>query len=341
MEGAPFLVVDRAYCMWDGDLTRRNLSFVESIDPAYFEYLATTHIEKVECDERHYAAMSMRSGYHHALETFFMLLGASIQAPECVVGWFQKCQPRHLREILNALDVGDRLLNRLGLERVSWADVASRVLLFSYDDEAKLEKTRELFSILWRRFGSDFQNHLHTREYNCAKHGLRIRPGGFELRFGLEETPGIPAALENMSSLGSSRWGSTFHEAAPIDGSPAGKRDPHFRVKEHSLNWDVENVAHGLMMLALSIRNLQSFLKIRGGVDPATVQFTRPQDDDHFEKPWAKHAGALSCGFHENIRESDIRRLSEDEMKQHLARSALRPVEGEDSGVLQSSPTPE
>jgi len=115
-----------------------------------------------------------------------------------------------------------------------------------------------------------------------------------------------------------SMYGSSFYVASPIEGAPSQKRDPHFRVKDCSLNWDAENVAHGIMMTALSIKNLQSFLKIRNGVDPKTAQFTRPVEDDHFDKPWAKHCGPLSCGFHEIISESHIQRLTKHEILARL-----------------------
>jgi len=223
MEGVPFAVVRRPYCLWDRHISQLNLTFIERLDSTYFEYVAETHFERVDTDDRNHASVSLRSGYHHGLETFFMLLGACVQAPECVVGWFQKAQPRHVREVLRSIDTYQRLPNRLGLDRLSWRAIADRVLLFSYEDAEKLTRTRESFAVLWSRLATDYQNDLYTREYNSMKHGLRVRPGGFELRVGLEETPGVAAPPENMKSLGASLYGSSFYVASPVDGAPSGR----------------------------------------------------------------------------------------------------------------------
>ena len=73
-----FAVDETPYCVWEEDLRERNLRFVESIDYRYFEYIATTHAANLEGEDQQRAAIALRTGYHHALETFFTLLKTGV-----------------------------------------------------------------------------------------------------------------------------------------------------------------------------------------------------------------------------------------------------------------------
>jgi hypothetical protein len=97
MQYSIFAVDETPYCVWKHDLKDRNLRFIESVDHEHFTYLAATLAPDLNGEYAQRAAIALRTGYHHALETLFTLLCASFRAPGCVVGWIQKCQTHQLR----------------------------------------------------------------------------------------------------------------------------------------------------------------------------------------------------------------------------------------------------
>ena len=75
MQYSKFAIDDKAWCLWDWDLAARNLNFLNSIDPTYFDYLARAHVNSIESDtDQHNAALALRMSYSHGLETFFAFL---------------------------------------------------------------------------------------------------------------------------------------------------------------------------------------------------------------------------------------------------------------------------
>ena len=81
MNRYPFAVRDQTYCVWDHHLRQRNETFLRSLDGQYFQYLIDVHVPKLEGENAQRAAVTLRAGYHHSLETMFSLLGALTQAP--------------------------------------------------------------------------------------------------------------------------------------------------------------------------------------------------------------------------------------------------------------------
>jgi hypothetical protein len=317
-----FAVDETPYCVWEEDLRERNLRFVESIDYRYFEYIATTHAANLEGEDQQRAAIALRTGYHHALETFFTLLCAAVQAPGCVVGWIQKCQPGQLRSLVRKIQEGrHHLLNRLGLTVVNWQVLSETINLFSYEDASRLEESKRLFATLWARFASDFLNEYHIKEYNSIKHGFRARAGGFALAVGLEHEYGVPPPAEEMQMVGSSAFGTSFYAAEPIKGSPQVRRDPHFRVRSYALNWRPEVLIPALQLVAISIHNIISRIRIWHGVSAQTVTFIRPEDGSVFDEPWHYSVGVTSMSMDPIILESNIHRLSADELLTELERT--------------------
>ena len=93
MEYSKFAVSDVPYCVWDPELRRTNLEFIEEIDPAYYEYIAGINKEALQDDDgAQYAAMAIRIAYFHGLETLFALLCACAQAP----GLYDRLAPKVL-----------------------------------------------------------------------------------------------------------------------------------------------------------------------------------------------------------------------------------------------------
>jgi hypothetical protein len=283
-----FLVDERPFCLWDIDLKKRNLQFLESLDPSYFEYVANLHIQNISEDdarnkESQHAALAMRTSYSQALETLFALISAFIQAPRCIAAWINLYQNHELRNVIDKIHNRKPLLSQIKFELLSWSSIAEIVFQrLVFEDKEKEAAIKNGFAQLWSRFASDFLDKEFTREYNSIKHGLRVRSGGFSFAMGPQSKPGAPA--EKMTLLGKSDFGSGY-----LTDDKIGDLKHHVQLKRHNRNWHPEDLGWGLHMAAMSISNIQSAIKILNGVQPEQVQFHSPTDLSAFLEPW-KHS---------------------------------------------------
>lgn len=315
IENSRFAVSDVPYCVWDPELRRANLEFIEGIDPAYYEYIAATNKGSLQGDGSQYAAMAIRIAYCQGLETLFALLCACIQAPDCIIGWLQKYTLRQLRDLIEVI-INRRatIFCKLNLQSVSLEELSNLINQFNLKDQDEIQQLKESFTTLWHRFAKDFLDDKLIAEYNNMKHGLRVRPGGFSLAFGPEDVPGVPAPPEKMSYLGGSDFGSSFFRSEGI-GNEIDKRNPtHFRLKSHSLNWDPEGLSHGLNLISMSLNNILAFLKVVNGIDAESVKLIYPDNESYFEAPWRPSYSIGFSGIHSIICEEDIIRFSKDEI---------------------------
>lgn len=284
-----FAVGKDVYCCWEYDLPERNNRFLSSIDGEYFDYVAHRHLDQIEGENRQHAAVALRAGYHHGLETLFSLLGALCQAPGAVPAWIPKCNNTALRELVEVLCRGGMVLTQAGSQRISLDDLAVLVHQYCWPDDQPAGATGERFGKLWHRFAADFLDTHHVAEYNSIKHGFRVSHGGFVLRVGIEEGYGIPAPEANMQTIGSSHFGTSFYEAIPI--LPDGSSKHHFRIRHRSLNWRAEAMVQRMQLLAWFINNVIGALRCLNGALPSTVRFCRPEEPTAFEAAWDWNVG--------------------------------------------------
>jgi hypothetical protein len=239
MQYSKFVVNEWPWCVWEEDLPNRNLELINSLDPTYFKYLANVHRQSFETGEhQQHAALALRTSYAHGLETFFAILFATIQAPDCVIGWLQKYDAKDLRQLIEKVQQGRPIRSKLRSQPHSWQAVAHMVLppIAFQDTREQEDKIKEQFAASWARFAQDFLEDKSTQEYNSIKHGFRISNGGFSLSIGKADTWGIPAPPERMQALGGSEYGSSFFTAERIvDHENAENITPHskhhFRVR--------------------------------------------------------------------------------------------------------------
>jgi hypothetical protein len=157
MQFSKFAIDDKAWCLWDWDLSRRNLNFLNSVDPTYFDYLARTHVNSVESDkEQHNAALALRMAYSHGLETFFAFLFAAIQAPDCVLGWVHKYDISQIKSLLQKMNDRQQILSKIEITPMTWKNIANSILLFSLDDKEKEKRINQGFAYAWKQFANDF-----------------------------------------------------------------------------------------------------------------------------------------------------------------------------------------
>lgn len=312
MQYSKFVVDIAPYCVWEWDLAERDLEFINSIDPKYFLYLADVHARALENDASdQHAALALRTAYVHALETFFALLFATIQAPDCIVGWLHKYQIRDLRNLIEKIDRRQPVFSKLRIDPFTWQGIASAVLSpLSLEDKEKEQRIKQRYGELWQRLAREFRDEATSKEYNSIKHGLRVKAGGFTLAIGLEDTPGVPAPRERMRSMGGSEFGASYFVPERI-----GDHTLHFRVRRYSRNWRPERFVYGLHLLSFSMENILGFVKIgMHQVDPGKVTFCWPSDDAAFDELWKPIGGPTGFSMVSVIHADHIKAFSKEEI---------------------------
>lgn len=310
IQQARFAVHERPYCVWGWDLHQRNLDFLVGLQPDYFSHMASRHGPELEGDEGQVSALALRTAYGQALETFFALVCAIIQAPVCVVGWMQFYRQEDLEAMVRAITDGHGCLSMLQFPSWSWRSVSDACSVgLVLDDKAKEAAIRKGFGSLWSRLAADFLDEGVREEYNQLKHGLRVRPGGFRLALGREDTPGVPAPPENMFSLGGGAFGTSYSHPERL-----GSTKRHFLLKSSYRNWEPGALAGRLQLLEMSINNLVSWAETLNGVDASTVQFAWPAPIEAFDHCLKERPGAFSFSLGRTLDASMITELSEQEI---------------------------
>jgi hypothetical protein len=313
MDNTIIVVNNEPYCIWDHDLKGRNNEFLESIDVEYFDYVLNTHLS-TEDEKR--AAVSLRMSFHHVLETMFSLLGSYVQAPDCAYAWIIKCSTTDLREVVRRVNQGDKsLFAKLKLTDVSWQAIAELIFCCYMPSTEKNKITIELFARLWQRLAYEFLDQDYIDEYNSLKHGFRIRAGGFALAVGLEHQYGVPPPADEMKLIGKSEYGSSFFKLEPIGPE---KKNRSLRSRRISLNWKIEKITLLIQLISMSINNITSALKFLNGYSPSSLKFTRPTEDDDFEKPWLYSPGVTRFNMDFTIDENSVVPTNRKELLERL-----------------------
>lgn len=313
-----FLVGERAFCLWDQDIKKLNLDFLNGIDPEYFEYLADTNFEKLgdEKEDIHqHAALAIRTAFSQGLETLFALIFASVQAPHCVPAWMNKYKNSELYDLVRKVSKYESFLSLLKTQHVvDWkalSNVVHDALIL--EDKEKEISIKNGFGSLWSQFATIYLQDGFSEEYNSIKHGLRVRSGGFSFAMGVEDKPGIPAPAERMVLMGKSKFGTSYYDVEEIEDL---KR--HVQITRSSRNWDPEDMVWGLKLISLSISNIVSALRVFNGTNAVEVQFHWPNDLEAFKEPSkrSRSLGVTSSGFKTIIPKEVITAFSKEEIIQ-------------------------
>lgn len=279
-----YAILDEPYCLWDWDVQARAREFLDGIDHGYFEYLALQG-QRLVADPAHglHSAAAMRLGYFHGAETLFLLIGAFIQAPHAPQAFVSECWPAQLRKLLTRLSVGPELeLVCWGPPPMSWDLIARIVCAGSHVDASKIDENVELFAAFWRRLAAEYLDELQIEEHNSLKHGFRVAHYGVSIDIG---PPGVQQPDESQfTSLGGSRFGTSYTRLETVPGAGDSRRSRTSR--RVVVNWSPQSMALALQLIACSINNVVSALKLRNGAAPSTVQFRRFTSNAAFTKPW-------------------------------------------------------
>ncbi|MCC6826351.1 MAG: hypothetical protein IT172_11455 [Acidobacteria bacterium] len=269
-----FVIGKRPFCFWDAEILDINRQFLLDLDPNYFSFLADLYWGILSADEdgsdpksRQYAAVGLRTAYSQGLEVFFSLLFASIQAPNCVFGWLSNYTNKDLFECVESIRNYKKILSRYqGTVIRTWADIAELIhypLTETHPEEAA--QMIKNFELLCSNFACDFVDPLFTREYNCIKHALRVKMGGYYVAIGAQPDLGTPAPPESMVPVTSSEFGTTFFGPEQI------RRTPNYVINRTSRNWFPENYFRALKLVSQSISNVLQFALL--GADAPQSEF--------------------------------------------------------------------
>lgn len=293
--GTPIYIDEKPFCFWDQESEVTNRAFLNSIDPTYFEYSAIVNFEKLEDENlKQKAALAILSNYHHALETFFATICSVIQAPKYMAGWFHKYENKDIRSVLEKINKGCELKNSWSVSSFDWDRVVDLVLWPNYSAE-KLLKTRRLFAKSWGRLSAEYLNQDFIDEYNNIKHGLRAKMGGFQLFVGIEDIPG--EVSKNMQPIGNkSEFGCSFYTAEKISGSKI-----HHKLDHKAINFDPYCIANRTLLVAMSLSNVLTFIRIQFDLPQEKLLWQKPIDDSHFDDVWIEDIPTKRSSFSMNV----------------------------------------
>ncbi len=225
---------------------------------------------------------------------------------------------KDLRHLIQKLQNNQPVRSKLRIKPLTWQTIAQTVLTsVAFELPEAEQRIKNQFAAAWARFAQDFLDEKSTQEYNSIKHGFRIRAGGFSLAMGRADTWGVPAPPERMQALGGSGFGSSFFTAERIDDPQKADKHTsdfkrHFRVRRYSRNWEPQTSFYGLHLLAISLQNILTFLKVLHGVDPTTMQFYWPTDESLFEAPWSCIPTVIGLNLDAMITKEDITPFSKE-----------------------------
>lgn len=312
------LVNDEPYRLWDQDPERRTAEFLDSIDPAFFSYLAEAHAEKLDSEEhKRSVATASRMAYLHGIETFMTLVGAAVQAPHAPYAWVTLAQTKLLRGVVERITSGDPSLHtEFSNWDHTWDGLAKGVFAFS-GEENGWPQTAESFGKVWRIFAGEFLDEHNQDEYNSLKHGFRIRSSGVKLALGKQHQPGVPASREEMHYLGGSDTGSTFFEIERA--GPDIDTNRNRRTRRRTVNWTPETMIRGLQVIDVSIRNIVAFLRIVHGAAPNTIQFHRLEGVEDLASLLRDSVGVRTWSFDAVLDDSQIPLTTKKQLLEELA----------------------
>ena len=312
MQFSKFLVGKRPFCIWSDDLDEANRVLLRSLDADYFTFQGRQLARSLETDDAQRAAVALRSAYSHALETFFALLFAAIQAPDCVPAWLALYQPAELVALVDMVQRYDMPKSKLRIAKkdwdVRWSGIAATLMPVGGEFQDASQAIRRGFGRMWTFFANDFLNAQKRSEYNWIKHGMRVAPGGFVLRMGEEPALGVAPPEEAMHTIGRSKYGCTSFVPEAIANAPL-----QLRYRMTSSNWNPNSHIAGLNALSVSVANLLVFLNAYNDYSDAG-EMTVPQDDAFYSSPWQSGVGVTTSSHALEIRNSDVKIFTAEEI---------------------------
>jgi hypothetical protein len=317
LQNLKFVVNEKPYCVWDFDLKNKNREFIQNFEVNHFEFLSNLfeNLWNNEEDDNNKQALSIeiRRSYSLALETFFSILGAALQAPDCIPGYLAKYRLSDLRNLVKRIYNSEKFLSRFDLENFDFISISKFIHFIEIDDEKKLNQIVEQYGILWKRFAQDFLDDKLSKEYNSMKHGFRTKSGGFSVSIGKQKPPNKSADPKDMKSFGGSTYGAQYFLDENYD-----KSGMNFTLSINLQNWNPENFINGLQLISFSLNNIFSFLKQFENFCSGETKYIVPSDLSGFDAPWKIPIPAANVAIKEKFDSKCIKLCSKDDILKNM-----------------------
>jgi len=278
MKNSVFLVNEEPYCLWEDNIEAKNKFFLNSIDPEYYNFLYEAFKDN---PQKQLASVTVRTALFQAAETFYALLGAFIQAPNCVYAWISKYKNNELRHIIQKLNNNEDIFTILNIKTASWKDISEAIFSPYSTKNEDNNKIAYLFANFWKRLSIElFLDEKFIDEYNSLKHGLRVRHGGFSLSIARQTAQDQRIEDSEFVPLGGSKYGTTFFKIKDLKHILEEKGDKGIYSEKVSLNWSHEQNMQFLLLLHMSIYNIVSALKIMNNLSINEPKYKIPEQLD-------------------------------------------------------------
>lgn len=316
MDYSRFVIFNRAVCVWDMNMRQLNTDYIKSIDFEYFRFIAEQNLQLInnpESDkkEKLYASINLRNSYSMGLETMFALIGALLQAPDCVVGWMMKYKISELHSLVKTIHSYLPIKTKFSKVKLQGWESIMRIIFgyFPKNVEQNIDEIISNYAQTIASFASEYSSQKFNNEYNSIKHGFRIRAGGFKLALKLASKDGKEIENSKWISLLDSEFGTSFYFEEKLKDS-----SNNIRIKNLSINWQPENFYNALYLISYIIENIKTFLCLVHKIDGVSKQY-RYIDNEHYSSAWQNMQGtgdgSLDLGFDYNA----VKILSAEEIK--------------------------
>ncbi len=320
MQKILFYVGKRPYAVWGRDIAEKNILFLKNYDTRQFEYLVNVHKSQVDTENAQQAAIALRTAYGLAQEALFSLIGAALQAPKCVFGWLSRYRERDIELVIQGIE-GSAKFPKLFRGALTWQSLSNEIHKgLVLPDKAIEKEIKSRFAILWEYLSAEYLDKKFRDEYNCAKHGLRLQPGGFRVGMGIQKNPTEPVAIDKLSWTRKNNYGSSTLSLVKIG---ENNEAVDYYIREESRNWDIESLTGRIRLIVISINNVISFLRTINGQKQAVQQYLWPKDLGHFDSVWESDCEVISLSMDPRVTENMINPTKATELIKAYDRKSL------------------
>lgn len=266
LESVRFAILERPICVWDPHLGLLNRRFLAGLDPEFFLHHGPV-VDAAGNDQRTALrdAITQRIVLGMALESLFALLGATIQAPDCVFGWLVQYRNDELVELVRRVNARQAVLALSPFKPATWESIARALLLpVATHSAERHDQLSTRFASAWETLAATFLDPQRSMEYNSLKHSFRVNPAGFNVEISHEAT----TLLDSGEQLG--------HTFPFLKKNERRRSDFSVSTATFALTPSVYSAA--LKVITCSLSNAVAFCRMRSGDDPALLTVRMPDD---------------------------------------------------------------
>lgn len=310
-----FAVDTRPYCIWGYDLHEENLNSIGSINPDLWKDMLdiiSNSAAKYSDDKSklNTCAVSARINLGIGMESLFSLLFACIQAYDCVPGWLQFYGTRDLTSLISKVNCGKEILSKVSLNEISWSAISDLIHCnFELGDPVQEKKTKEYFGQTLSRFAHEMLDQGKRREFNSLKHSMRVRLGGFGVKYSLGKD--VKDANPDVIDFGHSEYGSSFLNAIQI----TKKSKSHYAFERVSYNWNIPYLLKCIEMIQILTYNLKTYLLgVNGQLEDVPAKYMYPTELGGLESAQASGANVITSTIRRDVKETDIKIIGKNKI---------------------------